>query len=95
MPRRVDANHGAVRDGLRACGYISQDLSQVGDGCPDLLVGAPWGQLFLLEVKSEKGKLTPDQEVWHVAWRHQRPLVVRSVADAVKQMTALRNAPMR
>ena len=52
-----------------------------GDGVPDLLVGRA-GSNFLLECKSQKGKLNPIQVSWHEDWRGHRS-VVRSIDDAL------------
>lgn len=90
MPRRTDSNQPAIVRGLRRLGYLVQDLSRVGKGCPDLLVRAPWGQLFALEVKGERGKLTPDQVTWHAVWRCGAVIVATSVAEAVQAMTTER-----
>ena len=50
-------------------------------GVPDLLVGYA-GRNYLLEVKSEKGKLLSSQKSWHKSWRgHCR--VVRSIEEAL------------
>ena len=38
---RVDRNHSEIVDALRQAGASVQSLVKVGDGCPDLLVGAP------------------------------------------------------
>ena len=37
--RAVDLNHKPIVDGLRAHGYAVLNLSGVGKGCPDILVG--------------------------------------------------------
>ena len=34
-------------------------------GVPDRLVLLPGGRIFLVELKSETGRLTPKQEHWH------------------------------
>jgi len=62
--RRVDRNHGAIRDGLRRLGYRVFDCSRLGGGFPDLLV---WDKrkLVLLEVKMPGEQLTQDEEVFH------------------------------
>lgn len=67
--RRTDANHAAIRDALRQIGAFVQDLSRVGEGCPDLLCGHR-GRWIVIEVKDGKKcpserRLTPDQERWH------------------------------
>ncbi len=38
-PHGKDANHDAIADALRACGYLVQSLAMVGAGVPDMLVG--------------------------------------------------------
>lgn len=53
----------------------------MGNGCPDLLVGLG-RRLVLLEVKTAKGKLTPDQELFDaVGWPVR---VVRTVDEALQ-----------
>jgi hypothetical protein len=39
--RRVDANHAQLSEAFRALGCAVLDLSQLGRGVPDLLVGVP------------------------------------------------------
>lgn len=57
------------------------DLSAVGRGCPDIMVGLR-GVNLLLEIKMDKGKLTPDQQIFHRVWDGQIA-VVRTVQDAL------------
>ena len=38
---RVDQNQSEIVDALRRVGCSVQDLHEVGQGCPDLLVGVP------------------------------------------------------
>jgi len=58
-----------VRD-LRTIGATVLDLSQVGFGCPDILVGFR-RRNFLVEIKNPDtyGKLSDDQNEFHDAWR--------------------------
>jgi hypothetical protein len=67
--KRTDANHGEIRDGLRADGYIVDDLSDVGQGIPDLAVQSQtgWPPCLFADVKNgtrppSARKLTPAQE---------------------------------
>lgn len=88
---RTDENHSAVRDGLRRCGYRVHDTHQLGEGFPDFLVGAPWGELFLLEVKNpdkppSARQLTADEAEFHSRWRRFPVLVALTVEDAIDQM---------
>ncbi len=59
---RIDLTFRAIRDALRRVGCSVWDTSHVGGGYPSLCVRTPDGFLLLLEVKSPRGTLTPDQE---------------------------------
>jgi len=89
---RVDGNHTALVYSLRLCGYVVQDTSRVGGGFPDLLVGTPWNDLVMVEVKDgakppSGRKLTLDQRAWHLMWSRFPVLVVTGIADAIAQLT--------
>lgn len=84
---KVDANQSQIVDALRRMGCTVQPLHDVGQGCPDLLVGCA-GINLLLEVKDgdkppSARKLTMDQVIWHDEWRGQVQ-VVKSVEHAVR-----------
>lgn len=84
--RKVDKNQAEIVAALRAAGCSVVDLSAVGGGCPDLLVGHGT-QNFLLEVKQPGEKIRKDdrgelQRKFHAEWRGQRS-VVFSVATAL------------
>lgn len=73
---RRDANHAAIRDGLRALGHFVDDLAGVGGGVPDLLVWPRGYQTIMgweeprplyIEVKSRKGRLLESQRSWRSA----------------------------
>lgn len=70
---RQDANHAPIVAALRAKGASVLDLSAVGRGCPDLLVG--WrGHNWLIECKDgakapSRRKLTEAQEDFRATWR--------------------------
>lgn len=53
-------------------------------GTPDLYVMAPHGQAFWAETKTERGKLSEDQQRWHMKARRLGHLVfvVRDEASA-------------
>lgn len=88
--RKVDANHAAVRDGLRALGWTVHDLAKAGEGVPDLAVPIAPGMPHFLEVKDgdkplSAQALTPAQERWHsFAWRVTSK--VRNLEEAVKAL---------
>lgn len=84
---KIDRNQPEVVKAMRATGATVQHLHAVGSGCPDLLCAVN-GINFLVEVKDgEKApsaqKLTPDQVVWHAAWK--APVyVINSVPAAIE-----------
>ena len=79
---RVDANHGEIVAEFRRLGCAVESLAGVGKGVPDLLVCAH-GRNELVEVKTEKGKLTEDQARWFRKW--PAPVhVVRSTEDVAQ-----------
>lgn len=74
-----DANEREIIKALRQLGAEVYELSS--RSIPDLLVG--WrGVNYLIEVKSDKGKLTPYQNEFHQTWTGQ-VAIIRSVDEAV------------
>ena len=88
---RVDANHAEIVAALRDRGCLVQSLAALGHGVPDLLVGYR-GKLYLIEVKTPRGKPTADQVRWQAqGW----PVtVVRSVDEALS-LSFQESAPAR
>ena len=70
MPKRVDANQAEIVDDLRKVGASVGLLHEVGHGCPDILVGFR-GANYLIEIKTEQGKLNHAQIHWQFAWQGQ------------------------
>jgi Holliday junction resolvase len=64
---RVDVNQKEIIAFFRERNCSVVDLHAVGKGCPDLLVAIS-NQNILVEVKTEKGKLTPAQIKFHETW---------------------------
>lgn len=84
---KVDNNHSAIVEALRRAGCSVQSLAQIGDGCPDLLVGFR-GSNFILEEKTKRGELSQRQVLWHSLWR-ARVHVVRSPEEALRAVGVL------
>ena len=80
--RRVDNNQRSIVAALRDIGASVQHLHIIGKGCPDILVGFR-GRNYLMEIKMERGKLTPDEDEWHERWRGQ-VAIVRDADDALR-----------
>jgi hypothetical protein len=79
---RVDANQGQIVSALRQAGCQVVSLAAVGHGIPDIMV-CNHGEIYLLEVKGAKGKLTRDQVLFHSAW----PVaIVRTVTQALREV---------
>lgn len=93
---KIDANQTAIVKALRHMGCTVQHLHAVGEGCPDLLVGAH-GVTLLIEVKDgtkppSARRLTPDQEVWHRNWTGGPVAIVTDLDGAVRAVNACRRA---
>lgn len=94
---KADSNQRAIVQALEALGLPVMDLSGVGGGCEDLLVGVRWGSVHAwipVEVKvpvSKSGRVryTVDQQRWRDATRHYPRMTVTSAQDAVDQLRRL------
>ena len=80
---KTDNNQQDIIDNLRSVGATVQDLSAVGNGCPDIMVGI-FGKTFLMEIKNPetRNNLTTDQIIWHDKWKGHKS-VVRTVDEAL------------
>lgn len=79
---RLDANHVEIRDGLIAAGATVHPKGPL-----DYVVGFR-GANYLIEVKTEKGKLRPSQERFFRDWRGQKALV-RTLVEALRVIGAV------
>jgi len=87
MRHRADDNQQEIVDALRDIGASVLVLSQVGGGCPDLLVGF-CGREYLMEVKAPKGKLRPGQKKFIDTWKG-KAFIVRSVDEALELLNCI------
>lgn len=78
---KTDKNQAELVAQLRAIGCSVQDLSGVGKGTPDILVGFR-GVNLLFEIKTTVGKLNNRQIEWHGDWDGQAT-IIRSFEDAM------------
>jgi len=85
---RVDANQADIVDTLRRVGARVQPLHQVGHGCADILVLFR-GELYAIEIKTEHGTLTTDEERWHQQWQCPYVGVVTSADEALRLVGAI------
>lgn len=75
----IDRNHTAIVQALHDIGAGVQSLANVGNGCPDLLVGYH-DRTMVLEVKNEGDSpshraLSAAQVNWHATWPGQVAVV--------------------
>ena len=94
IPRhgRRDENEDVIVYALRAAGADVEFLSAAS--VPDLLVGYQ-GNNYLVEIKTDKGRLSKGQKEWHDEWRGGKPVVIRSIDDVVEWLTQLSRQEQR
>lgn len=71
---RVDSNHHELVQAARGIGASVLSLANLGNGAPDLLIGFR-GKNYLVEVKTERGKMTADEMQFMVTWNGQNNIV--------------------
>lgn len=81
MAKRTDANQIAISDAFRRLGYSVKSMHEVGGGFPDLVV-AKGSDTYLVEVKTEKGKLNELQEKFIATW-YGKVYVITCVDDVL------------
>lgn len=84
---RIDRNQSEIVRALRQAGASVQSLAEIGQGCPDILVGFRQKN-WVLEIKDGMAppsaqKLTEDEKRWHQGWSGEVYLV-KSVQEALK-----------
>lgn len=80
--RKPDENQAVIVAALEKVGALVHDMSLMGSGFPDLLVGYKQC-LYLLEVKTGKRKLNKLQEPFHKKWMGYNIYIVRSPEEAL------------
>lgn len=96
MPRyaaQTDRNHKDVIRWFLELGCTVVDLSKVGGGCPDLLVGVR-GHERLVETKDPKRKpserkLRPNQSEFFETWAGSKPAKVETHDDVIEVFRGL------
>ena len=88
MRHRADSNQDELREVFERMGCSVINLSQVGNGCPDLAVSLH-GFTDLVEVKTEAGKFTPEQIRFH---RESKATIheARTAQDCVRIVAKLK-----
>ena len=91
---RIDNSQPIIVRFLREVGAYVQSLANIGEGCPDLLVGFR-GKTYLLECKDgdqppSKQTLTPEEVFWHREWQGHPVAIVRDEMEAMRAIGAIK-----
>ena len=84
---KTDSNQAEIVQALRDAYCSVLPLHRVGQGCPDLAIGRN-GKIWFLEVKTDKGKLTPAEEEFMNSWRGHYA-IVRTPEEALRAIGVL------
>lgn len=82
LKKKVDSNQAQIIADLKKIGVSVLNLSRVGGGCPDILVG--WqGKNILIEIKTAKGNLNDLQIEFFEQWKGQK-FVCKSINEIIE-----------
>ncbi len=87
---RIDTNQVSIVRSLRQAGFHVFHTHTVGAGCPDAVISGYSNrtgrvEALLVEIKTEKGKLTPHEVEWHEDYPTDGPLIIaRDVDDVLR-----------
>lgn len=89
MPKKIDATHKAIVDGLRAVGAEVQSLADLGRGVPDILCGFR-GRWYVAELKDgakppSARRLTEAEQMWHERFNRIAPVHIWHSLDEALQ----------
>ena len=88
FPKKVDNNQLEIVKTFRSMGATVLNLSGVGKGCPDLLIGYK-NISVLVEVKSKTGKFTEPQLKFMEQWKGGAVNRIDSVDGAIRLIKLL------
>ena len=86
---RTDLNHAKIVENLRKVGFSVFSMANLGNGAPDICVGA-YGNNYLFEIKQEKKKLTKDEHTFHKSWSGQ-VAIIYNFEDAINKINNYRS----
>jgi Holliday junction resolvase len=88
FPKKVDNNQLDIVKTFRSMGATVLNLSAVGKGCPDLLIGYK-GISVLVEIKSKTGKFTEPQLKFMEQWQGGAVNRIDSIDGAIRLIKLL------
>ena len=87
--KKVDSNQAQIIADLKKIGVSVLNLSRVGGGCPDILVG--WqGKNILIEIKTAKGDLNDLQIEFFKEWKGPK-FVCKSINEIIEIINNKKN----
>ena len=89
LKKKVDSNQAQIIADLKKIGVSVLNLSRVGGGCPDLLIG--WqGKNILIEIKTAKGNLNDLQIEFFKEWKGPK-FVCKSINEIIEIINNKKN----
>ena len=89
LKKKTDANQKQIISDLKKIGVSVLNLSKVGNGCPDLLIG--WqGKNILIEIKTAKGNLNDSQIEFFKEWKGSK-FVCKSINEIIEIINNKKN----
>lgn len=88
FPKKVDNNQLEIVKVFKSLGATVLNLSAVGKGCPDLLIGYK-GISVLVEIKSKTGKFTEPQLKFMEQWQGGAVNRIDSIDGAIRLIKLL------
>lgn len=83
-PSKKDGNQKRIARELTELGFAVADLSSCGHGIPDLLV-ARNGKQLLVELKSDRGRMTEDEIEFFGRWPLGLAIVAKTTEDILRE----------
>lgn len=89
--RKVDTNHAEIVKFFREMGGSVLDLSRVGKGCPDILVGINNRMAFVEIKRDAKAKYTDDQIKFMQNWKGGTISRIHDLEGAIRLINLLKS----
>lgn len=88
--RKVDLNHGEVRDAIRRAGYKVEDYSRLGNGIFDLLAYTPDKTFSCWVEVKQKGETLTEAEEFFYETAPGHKVIVYGPEDAIAKLYNVR-----
>lgn len=89
--RKVDKNHAEIVKFFQDNGATVLDLSRVGKGCPDILIGINNRMAFVEIKRDDKAKFTDDQVKFMQTWKGGTISRIQDIEGANRLLNLLKS----